>query len=321
MATLESIGFYTLSDERARNASSESQLQRVEILLTDKCNFKCPYCRGSDCGTASLMSVKEIIDLCATRNLKNIRFSGGEPTLYPYLREVVSYARERGVTRIALSTNGSAPLAFYKELISLGVNDLSISLDACCASFGKEMLGGIDGMWERVVENIKELSKLTYVTLGCVFTEETVDTLPDVVKFGHELGVADIRIISSAQYNSTLKHVELIDKNLLEFHPILKYRVMNILRGRGVRGLNEVDNHKCPLVLDDIAISGNKHFPCIIYMREKGKEIGNMNGNVFGERENWYNSHDTYEDPICKINCLDVCVDYINKWREFHGQD
>lgn len=43
---LEDIGFYTLFDERAKNVSWNSDLQRCELILTDKCNFKCVYCRG-----------------------------------------------------------------------------------------------------------------------------------------------------------------------------------------------------------------------------------------------------------------------------------
>ena len=43
---LEDIGFYTLSDERAANASEKSDLWRCEILLTDKCNFNCIYCNN-----------------------------------------------------------------------------------------------------------------------------------------------------------------------------------------------------------------------------------------------------------------------------------
>jgi sulfatase maturation enzyme AslB (radical SAM superfamily) len=43
---LENIGFYTLSDDRCKNASSTSPLMRCELVLTDACNFKCPYCRG-----------------------------------------------------------------------------------------------------------------------------------------------------------------------------------------------------------------------------------------------------------------------------------
>jgi len=44
---LEDIGFYTLSDERAKNTSINTSLKRCEILITDKCNLKCPYCRGA----------------------------------------------------------------------------------------------------------------------------------------------------------------------------------------------------------------------------------------------------------------------------------
>ena len=46
MKKLEEIGFYTLSDERAKNTSSFSPLYRSEIIVTDICNFRCPYCRG-----------------------------------------------------------------------------------------------------------------------------------------------------------------------------------------------------------------------------------------------------------------------------------
>ena len=43
---LKNIGFYTLSDERAANVSDTSQMKRCEMIITEYCNFKCPYCRG-----------------------------------------------------------------------------------------------------------------------------------------------------------------------------------------------------------------------------------------------------------------------------------
>ena len=77
MDKLENIGFYTLNDERAKNTSSTSQMMRCELILTDLCNFKCPYCKGlrDDCkGTISLERAKEIVDYWTKDNLKNIRF-------------------------------------------------------------------------------------------------------------------------------------------------------------------------------------------------------------------------------------------------------
>lgn len=54
---------------------------RCEMILTDRCNFNCPYCRGlrEDIQGDMPMEVAErTIDLWAADGLRNIRFSGGE---------------------------------------------------------------------------------------------------------------------------------------------------------------------------------------------------------------------------------------------------
>lgn len=321
MNDLKEIGFYTLSNERAKTSSKYSDLQRCELILTDRCNFKCPYCRGlrSDIsGTLSLEQSKHIIDLWCKDNLKNIRLSGGEPTVYADILELVSYIKGKGVDRIAMSTNGYAELDFYKELIERGINDFSISLDACCSSFGDSMAGGIVGTWEKVISNIKELSKLTYVSVGVVVTEETIYKLEETIEFANSLGVSDIRIISAAQYNELLENAKNIQSNLLESNKILKYRVNNIKNNRNVRGLKNCDSTMCGLVLDDMAIAGEYHFPCIIYMREGGNPIGKVGESMREDRYNWFKKHNTHCDTICKNNCLDVCIDYNNKFEELN---
>jgi len=265
-----------------------------------------------------LKEVKNIINLWAQEGLKNIRFSGGEPTVYPYLKEVVAYAKALGTERVAVSTNGSAAPELYWELIKCGVNDFSISLDACCALMGKKMSGGIVGAWEKVVQNILELSRLTYVTVGAVLTSETVKDTRTIIEFAHNLGVADIRIVSAAQFNEMVEGLANIDEEILQSHPILRYRVRNYLSGRNIRGIRESDAHECGLVLDDIAIAGAFHFPCIIYLREGGNPIGQVGPEMRKERLRWFESHDSFKDDICRKNCLDVCIDYNNKFQEYH---
>ena len=318
---LEEIGFYTLSDNRAKESSIESPMWRTEMLITNRCNFKCPYCRGTQKeyqGDIELDDAKYIIDLWNFDDLKNIRFSGGEPTLHPDLIDIVAYSKLCGIKRIAVSTNGYADLDYYEKLIDAGVNDFSISLDACCSNFGKEMCGGIDGAWEKVIQNIKDISKICYVTLGMVFTEDSIDDAVDVINFGHDLDVNDIRIVSSAQHNKIIKELSLIEKDILNCHPILKYRVNHYLNGGNVRGLKNTDNQKCPLMIDDSVVIANQHFPCIIYLREGGEPIGKVNSHMREERIRWAEKHDTFKDNICRKNCLDVCIDYNNKYREYH---
>jgi MoaA/NifB/PqqE/SkfB family radical SAM enzyme len=322
---LENIGFYTLSNDRVSQASVSSPLWRCELLLTDVCNFKCPYCRGlrEDCkGTYTLAQAERIVDYWIDEGLQNIRFSGGEPSLFRTLRYLVAKCKHKNVKHIAISTNGSATTNYYRELIELGVNDFSISLDACCSSFGKQMCG-VDHAWEKVVNNIKLLSELTYVTVGIVFNEVNVAQAKDIVWYAHDLGVSDIRVISSAQYNQAIEGLSAIDCLLLEKHPILKYRVTNFIKGIPIRGISEKDNGLCPLVLDDMAVAGNYHFPCIIYLREQGEPIGTLDdlSKIRKDRAKWAATHNCYDDPICRGNCLDVCVAYNNKFKTDRKQE
>ena len=99
---LENIGFYTLSDERAMTTNIHSQMKRGEIIITEYCNFKCPYCKGlkdeiykdRKIKQLSLDEVKNILDLwCQNTPIENIRLSGGEPTLHKDIIPMVKYAK------------------------------------------------------------------------------------------------------------------------------------------------------------------------------------------------------------------------------------
>ena len=127
---LKKIGFYTLSDARARQASITSPLWRAELILTGRCNFKCPYCRTVGGQDMPLEQALATVNLWCDQGLKNVRFSGGEPTMYKGLVDLVKLANSRGTERIAISTNGAASMKLYHELLAAGVTDFSISLDA-----------------------------------------------------------------------------------------------------------------------------------------------------------------------------------------------
>lgn len=325
---LEEIGFYSLSDERAKNSSINSQMKRCEMIITEYCNFNCAYCRGLSSEIygdrkfkmLSLDEIKQNIDYwCQNKPLENIRFSGGEPTLHPKIKEIISYSKEKGIQRIAISSNGSSKWELYEELVKLGANDFSISLDACCAEDGDKMAGGIKGSFDKVIHTIHELSKITYVTVGIVLTPENVQQTINTINFADSLGVSDIRVISAAQWNQPIEYLDNIDKELLEKYPILKYRVNQFRNGLNVRGLKEGDSHKCGLMVDDSIIAGDFHYQCVIHMREGGKPIGKVGPNMRKERCDFVENFDPHTDSICVKNCLDVCRDYNQKYDKYHS--
>jgi len=159
-----------------------------------------------------------------------------------------------------------------------------------------------------------------------VFTPENVNEFKDLVEFADSLGVADIRILSSAQWNQEFYDMKFSDV-LLERHPILKYRMSHFSGHRHVRGIKETDSNTCQLMLDDMAILNGFHFPCIIYMREQGMPIGKIDYNltpekaiekIRKERLDWVKNNNTHTNLICKKNCLDVCIDFNNRVHELN---
>ena len=104
---LEDIGFYTLSDQRAQTASHKTALQRCEIIVTSRCNLRCPYCRPLMPEANRELTFNDtisILDKCLRQGMRNVRFSGGEPTLWQPLIQCVALCKRRNVEHIAIST-------------------------------------------------------------------------------------------------------------------------------------------------------------------------------------------------------------------------
>ena len=111
----------------------------ARISLTDKCNLKCVYCMPEDRvyenklinDTLSLYDYKFIINGLAQIGISKIRFTGGEPLLYPNLAELIRYAYfECNIDDIAITTNGIGLDKIAYELKENGLKSVNISLDS-----------------------------------------------------------------------------------------------------------------------------------------------------------------------------------------------
>ncbi|MEI2712648.1 MAG: radical SAM protein [Nocardioides sp.] len=106
----------------------EMQTQHTCILLEDlldHCNLKCPTCFASSApALASVAPLEQVLANIDTRlarengRLDVVMLSGGEPTLYPQLAELLDALVARPVVRILLNTNGLA-IAQDDDLVAL----------------------------------------------------------------------------------------------------------------------------------------------------------------------------------------------------------
>jgi len=113
--------------------------RKLRISLTDRCNFRCTYCMPENpdwLPKASLLAREEIVRLAGMfvdNGIEQIRLTGGEPLLRRDLLECVreiGALRERGLTRLSMTTNASRIAPRAKELVDAGIDDFNVSLDA-----------------------------------------------------------------------------------------------------------------------------------------------------------------------------------------------
>ena len=80
-----------------------------------------------------------------------------------------------------------------------------------------------------------------------------------------------------------------------------------------MKGIKPNDCSRCPLVIDDILIQGNHHYPCITKLRSGCKPIGEVGRNMRLDRYNYFVNHDTHKDEVCRKNCPDISVAHNNR--------
>lgn len=315
---LENMGFYTLTDARCAGTTAKSPLGRCVLVITERCNFACPYCRTHTGRHLRIEHAEQVIRLWAEQGLFALMLTGGEPTLHPDLLSMVTFAKGLGIRRVGLGTNGAADPNLYLRLADAGVDDFSISLDADNAADGALLSGREPSIWHKVVDNIRRLAARTRVTIGVVVTEANAGRAAEVVRFALDLGVADVRVNPAAQYTRYLPPMDL-DPGLVKSHPILAWRMRNRAQGIGVRGLADHDPDRCWLVLDEMTVKGDEHYPCFIYLREGGRPIGPFGHDVREQRARWMQGHRPKADPICRSHCPDCLLAFNRRFELLHG--
>ena len=114
--TADLAGNFKPVPEAYEDGLPEMQTQHTCILLediTDHCNLKCPTCFAESSPAASavapLAEVLASVDARLARENNRIdvlMLSGGEPTLYPWLEQLLEQLVARPVVRILINSNG-----------------------------------------------------------------------------------------------------------------------------------------------------------------------------------------------------------------------
>jgi cyclic pyranopterin phosphate synthase len=150
----------------------------LRVSITDRCNYKCVYCRtGEEGAQYPELGIEEylrLIGLFVGLGITKVRLTGGEPLLRRGLVELIQeLARLRTLTgellELALTTNGHLLDSLAAPLKAAGLNRVTVSMDAVDAPVF-ERITRVPGSFQAVLGGVRaaRAAGLTPLKINCV---------------------------------------------------------------------------------------------------------------------------------------------------------
>jgi|GEM_PF-1293124 len=168
------------------------------IELTDCCNFNCKWCFANSPGAKpfhmDIRNVEKILGALQDAGISQITYSGGEPTVYPHLKEAVSLASNRGMI-VHMNTNGfvlTEEMAL--ELKKAGLSQVQINIDSV-HHYKHDAVRGRIGSFEKALKALKNARRAGITCVSqTVFTRENEDEIVEILSLARSLGVQRCRV-------------------------------------------------------------------------------------------------------------------------------
>ncbi len=177
------------------------RINDLRISITDRCNYRCVYCRSGTGGPQfPEMPIADYLRMARVfvgLGITKVRLTGGEPLLR---RGLVEMVRDLGNMRtfdgqpldIAITTNGHLLAEMAQPLADAGLTRVTVSMDAVDAERFARITRVPNG-YERVLVGIRAAQEagLSPVKINCVLMRGfNDDQITAFGRFAREVGVA-----------------------------------------------------------------------------------------------------------------------------------
>ena len=121
----------TLQDKYGRSITD------LRISVTDRCNFRCVYCRSAKPENArpeneilTWLELERLARVFFGLGIRKIRVTGGEPLVRPGVEEFIARLHALGFEDLSMTTNGHLLAERCEALLRAGLRRVNVSLDS-----------------------------------------------------------------------------------------------------------------------------------------------------------------------------------------------
>jgi len=113
------------------------QITDLRVSVTDRCNFRCVYCRSAypenHMPSADLLlwdEYERLVRILVPMGIRKVRVTGGEPLVRPGVEDFIARLKSIGVQDVSMTTNGYMLAERCDRLVAAGMDRINISLDS-----------------------------------------------------------------------------------------------------------------------------------------------------------------------------------------------
>ena len=285
--------------EKVKHFRRKGRVSWAVIEVTEACNFNCKWCYAGSGYNRKYFKhmekdkLKKLLEILSESDVKQVTYSGGEPTVYPYLDYAIKEARNLDLI-VHINTNGyllTETLA--REWRKMGVTQVQINIDSKHPE-KHDKIRGRKGSFDRALKAIRNArnSGITCVS-QTVLTRENEKEVLDIIKIARNAGVERVRIWDMMLSGHAREKENLLPKEYLNTLKTvsdfaLKTGAVSIEAGEPLfplnyeTGLKVVDSFCVCLagLLANFSVKGDEYF-CCMYRKPLYNIFRDLNGEKF----------------------------------------
>ena len=186
--------------------------RQVSIALTNACDLECAHCYAPK--RPATLAFEQLTVWLAELDANGcigVGFGGGEPTLYPRLAELCSFATKETNLAVTMTTHAHHLDDQMLRELSGNLNFIRVSMDGVGATY--EAIRGKS--FNTLVDRIKALSRLMPFGINFLVNSNTINDLHSATELAAKLGASEFLLLPEVPVRDR-KGID--DETAVKFH-------------------------------------------------------------------------------------------------------
>ncbi|MBS1266473.1 MAG: 7,8-dihydro-6-hydroxymethylpterin dimethyltransferase [Candidatus Woesearchaeota archaeon] len=282
----------------------------MEITMTYRCNCNCRFCSVGLMRKKLFLStddIKKKIVEANEKNIPNLGFGGGEPTIRKDLIEILEFAKKFEFRVIRIQTNGQmlSYENYVDKILDAGANFFIISIHGHTAKL-HDYLTRVKGSFEKCIKAIANLKKRDIsIQINIVINKHNYKVLPQITNFFMKKGISKFCFVYPTYEGNAKENFEEIGVKMTEVAPYLR-ESLDMLDEKGM------DKNICLNITQCVLNPEGKNIYSIVKKFDTVVSTPSGTDNIDDANKEHFVKIDACKKCVYNLECMGLWKNYVN---------